>query len=27
MLLGADWLAHRRIWVSFATRQLFVATR
>ena len=27
MLLGADWLEQRRIWVSFATRQLFVATR
>jgi hypothetical protein len=27
MLLGADWLADRRIWISFATRQLFVATR
>jgi hypothetical protein len=27
MLLGADWLATRRIWISFATRQLFVATR
>jgi hypothetical protein len=26
MLLGADWLARRRIWISFATRQLFVAT-
>jgi hypothetical protein len=26
MLLGADWLAGRRIWISFATRQLFVAT-
>jgi hypothetical protein len=24
MLLGADWLADRRIWVSFATQQLFV---
>jgi hypothetical protein len=26
MLLGADWLADRRIWISFATRQMFVAT-
>ena len=26
MLLGADWLAERRIWISFSTRQLFVAT-
>jgi hypothetical protein len=25
MLLGADWLAGRRIWISFATKQLFVA--
>jgi hypothetical protein len=25
MLLGADWLATRRVWISFATRQLFVA--
>ncbi len=25
MLLGADWLAARRVWISFATRQLFVA--
>ena len=24
MLLGADWLAGRRVWISFATRQLFV---
>lgn len=27
MLLGADWLAGRRIWISYSTRQLFVATR
>ena len=27
MLLGADWLAGRRIWISFATQQLFVAAR
>ncbi len=27
MLLGADWVAQRRIWISFATQQLFVATR
>ena len=27
MLLGADWLAERRIWVSYSTTQLFVATR
>ncbi|HEY4172390.1 MAG TPA: retroviral-like aspartic protease family protein [Rhodopila sp.] len=26
MLLGADWLAQRRVWISYATRQLFVAT-
>lgn len=26
MLLGADWLASRRVWISFATRQVFVAT-
>lgn len=25
MLLGADWLSGRHVWVSFATRQLFVA--
>ena len=25
MLLGADWLATRRVWISFATHQLFVA--
>lgn len=25
MLLGADWLAARHVWISFATRQLFVA--
>jgi hypothetical protein len=25
MLLGADWLADRRVWISYATRQLFVA--
>jgi hypothetical protein len=25
MLLGADWLAGRRIWLSFATKQLFLA--
>jgi hypothetical protein len=25
MLLGADWLAGRRVWISFSTRQLFVA--
>ena len=24
MLLGADWLAGRRVWISLATRQLFV---
>jgi hypothetical protein len=24
MLLGADWLAARRVWISYATRQLFV---
>jgi hypothetical protein len=27
MLLGADWLARRRIWISYATRQLFVGAR
>jgi predicted aspartyl protease len=27
MLLGADWLATRHIWISFATKQLFVATQ
>jgi hypothetical protein len=26
MLLGADWLAGRRVWISYASRQLFVAT-
>jgi hypothetical protein len=25
MLLGADWLAGRRIWISFATKQMFTA--
>ena len=25
MLLGADWLRSRRVWLSFATRQVFVA--
>jgi hypothetical protein len=25
MLLGADWLAGRRVWISFATGQFFVA--
>ncbi len=25
MLLGADWLMSRRVWISFATRQLFLA--
>jgi len=25
MLLGADWLAGRRVWISFATKQVFVA--
>ncbi|HET6305605.1 MAG TPA: retroviral-like aspartic protease family protein, partial [Rhodopila sp.] len=27
MLVGADWVEARRIWISFATRQLFVAAR
>ena len=27
MLLGADWLAGRRVWISFSTRQFFAATR
>jgi hypothetical protein len=26
MLLGADWVSRRRVWISYATRQLFVAT-
>lgn len=26
MLLGADWLAAHRVWISFATSQVFVAT-
>lgn len=25
MLLGADWLENKVVWVSFATRQVFVA--
>jgi hypothetical protein len=25
MLLGADWLEGKRVWISFATRQIFVA--
>ncbi len=25
MLLGADWLAEKRVWISFATKQMFVA--
>ena len=25
MLLGQDWLEGRRIWISYATQQLFVA--
>ena len=25
MLLGADWLASRRVWISFSTRRLFAA--
>lgn len=25
MLLGADWLMSRRVWISYATRQLFLA--
>jgi hypothetical protein len=25
MLLGADWLSGRRVWVSFATKQVFVS--
>jgi hypothetical protein len=25
MLLGQDWLASRRVWISYATRQVFVA--
>lgn len=27
MLLGADWLAQRRVWISFTTRQVFVEHR
>lgn len=27
MLLGADWLAARRIWISYATRQIFAEHR
>jgi hypothetical protein len=27
MLLGADWLRSRRVWLSFATKQMFVAVR
>jgi len=27
MLLGADWFATRRVWLSFATKQVFVAGR
>jgi hypothetical protein len=25
MLLGVDWLQSRRVWLSYATRQVFVA--
>jgi hypothetical protein len=24
MLLGADWLARRRVWISYSTRQIFI---
>ncbi len=27
MLLGTDWLQSRHVWLSFATRQMFIATR
>ena len=27
MLLGADWLSSRHVWLSFATKQMFVAAR
>jgi hypothetical protein len=27
MLLGADWFSSRRVWLSFATKQVFVAAR
>ena len=27
MLLGADWLADKTVWISFATKQVFVAGR
>lgn len=26
MILGADWLVRRRVWISFATRQVFVSS-
>jgi len=26
MLLGADWLTARRVWISYATRQIFIAS-
>ena len=26
MLLGADWLAERRVWISYASRQVFTAS-
>ncbi|MGE0224002.1 MAG: retroviral-like aspartic protease family protein [Acetobacteraceae bacterium] len=25
MLLGADWMANKKVWISYATRQVFVA--
>ncbi|MFO1027282.1 MAG: retroviral-like aspartic protease family protein [Acetobacteraceae bacterium] len=27
MLLGCDWMLTRRVWISYATRQVFVATQ
>jgi hypothetical protein len=27
MLLGADWLMGRRVWISYATNQLFVMAK
>jgi hypothetical protein len=27
MLLGADWLRTRHVWLSFTTQQMFVAAR
>jgi len=27
MLLGADWLAGKVVWISYASRQVFVASQ